>query len=122
MTWLRISLASIAFYAACLGAAASKDLGGCKEPEAGSDKAPLFSPPLSNIVVGTGRLQFYSAPESHCAMAGVFVIPKDELVSYAETDDGWASVMYLNPKTGNSVTGWVRAARLKTTGSVGPNQ
>jgi hypothetical protein len=55
-------------------------------------------------------------------MSGVFVIPKDELVAYAETDDGWSSVMYVNPRTGNTVSGWVRSARLKQTGTVGPKQ
>jgi hypothetical protein len=52
-------------------------------------------------------------------MAGVFVIPKDELIAYAQSTDGWTSVMYSNPKTGNSVTGWVKASRLKATGTVG---
>ena len=31
-------------------------------------------------------------------MAGVFVIPKDELITYAQSNDGWSSVMYSNPK------------------------
>jgi hypothetical protein len=52
----------------------------------------------------------------------VFVIPRDELIAYAETGDGWSSVMYMNPKTGDSVSGWVRSARLKLTGTVGPKQ
>jgi hypothetical protein len=67
-------------------------------------------------------LQFYSAPDQHCAIDGVFVIPKDELVAYAETNDGWSSVMYMNPKRGNVVSGWVRSARLKQTGTMGPRQ
>jgi hypothetical protein len=94
----------------------------CKEPEAGSDSAPLFSPPHANVVIGKGRLQFYSAPNPKCAIEGVFVIPKDELISYAETNGGWASVMYANPSTGKSVTGWVRASRLRETGNIGPRQ
>lgn len=94
----------------------------CKAPEAGSKDVPLFSPPLSEMVTGTGRLQFYSAPSLRCAMDGVFVIPKDQLIAYAQTSDGWSSVMYLNPRTGKDVSGWVRAARLKPTGTVGPRQ
>jgi transposase len=48
--------------------------------------------------------------------------PKDELIAYAQTNDGWSSVMYSNPKTGNSVSGWVRSERLRETGAVGPKQ
>ncbi len=46
-------------------------------------------------------------------MAGVFVIPKDELITYAQSSDGWSSVMYSNPSTGNNVSGWVRSSRVK---------
>jgi hypothetical protein len=94
----------------------------CKEPQTGTKDVPVFSPPLANVVTGAGRLQFYSAPDQHCAIDGVFVIPKDELVAYAETNDGWSSVMYMNPKRGNVVSGWVRSARLKQTGTMGPRQ
>ncbi len=94
----------------------------CKEPETGTKDVPIFSPPLGNVVTGTGRLQFYSAPDFRCAMNGVFVIPRDELVSYAETSDGWTSVMYVNPRTGKDVSGWVRSERLKQTGTMGPKQ
>ncbi len=55
-------------------------------------------------------------------MEGVFVIPKDELIAYAQSDDGWSSVMYSNPRTGNTVSGWLKSARLKVTGTVGPKQ
>src|SRR5262249_42487233 len=58
----------------------------CKEPEPGTDAVPIISPPLANVVTGTGRLQFYSAPSERCPMPGVFVIPKDSLISYAQTD------------------------------------
>ena len=90
---------------------------GCKEPETGTKNIPVFSPPLSDVVIGACRLPFYSAPDANCAMAGVFVIPKDELITYAQSNDGWSSVMY--PKTGNNVLGWVRSSRLKETGTVG---
>jgi hypothetical protein len=94
----------------------------CKEPTTGTKEAPVLSPPLANVVIGKGRLQFYSAPNERCAMAGVFVIPRDELIAYARTDDGWSSVMYTNPRTGNDVSGWVRSARLRETGTVGPKR
>ncbi len=53
----------------------------------------------------------------------MFVIPKDDVVVYAQTDDGWASVIYFHAKAEEGlVSGWVRAARLKTTGTMGPTQ
>ena len=94
----------------------------CKETHMGAKAAPLFSPPLASVVTGTRRVKFYSAPNLHCPINGVFVVPKDELVTYAQTRDGWSSVMYANPATGNNVSGWVRSARLKQTGTVGPKQ
>jgi hypothetical protein len=53
------------------------------------------------------------------SMTGVFVIPRDQLITYAQSNDGWSSVMYSNPKTGNNVSGWVKSSRLKETGTVG---
>jgi hypothetical protein len=94
----------------------------CREPQAGTRRVPLLSPPLAGMVTGTGRLQFYSAPNLHCPINGVFVIPKDELIIYAQTNDGWSSAMYAGPRSGNNVSGWVRSARLKETGTVGPKQ
>lgn len=94
----------------------------CTEPRAGSDQAPALSPPLSQVLTGAGRLQFHSAPDSACPMKGVFIIPKDEVIAYAQTRDGWTSVMYLNPRTGNDVSGWVRSARLRTLGTMGPKR
>jgi hypothetical protein len=92
----------------------------CNEPETGTKRIPNLSPPLGEVVIGTGRLQFYSAPNAACAMPGVFVIPQDRLIAYAQSDDGWTSVMYTNPRTGDVVQGWVKSARLKTTGTMGP--
>ena len=94
----------------------------CTEPKTGTKDVPIFSPPLAHVVTGSGRLQFYSAPNLRCVMSGVFVIPNDELVAYAQTDDGWSSVMYINPRTGADVSGWVRSERLKATGTMGPRQ
>ncbi len=94
----------------------------CTEPPAGSDRAPALSPPLSQVVTGTGRLPFHSAPDSTCPMKGIFIVPKDEVIAYAQTRDGWSSVIYLNPRTGSDVSGWVRSARLKTIGTMGPKR
>jgi hypothetical protein len=94
----------------------------CAEPKTGTSNVPILSPPILNVVTGAGRLQFYSAPKLRCAMSGVFVIPKDELIAYAVTDDGWSSVMYTNPRTNNVVSGWVRSERLRQRGTVGPRQ
>jgi hypothetical protein len=109
----RAALVALAF------SASSPAFADCKEPETGTKNIPLFSPPLSAVVIGAGRLPFYSAPNPNCAMAGVFVIPRDELIAYAQSNDGWSSVMYSNPKTGDHVSGWVRSSRLKQTGTVG---
>jgi hypothetical protein len=103
-----------------LGAAAHAD--DCKEPKEGSNEAPMLSPPLANVVTGAGRLQFYSAPDARCPTPGVFVIPGDRLIAYAVADNGWSSVTYSNPRTGNVASGWVRSERLKVTGTVGPKQ
>ncbi|MGO9740291.1 MAG: hypothetical protein ACLPN5_02015 [Roseiarcus sp.] len=105
----------------CLGALAGTPMA-CKPPEAGTSQAPMFSPPLGEVVVGAGRLQFYSAPNFHCPMTGVFVIAKDQLIAYASTDDGWTSVIYGISRPEGIVSGWVRSARLKTTGTMGPQQ
>jgi hypothetical protein len=39
------------------------------------------------------------------------------------SDVSWAWVlMWVNPRTGDDVAGWVRTERLKETGTIGPNQ
>ncbi|TLG78642.1 hypothetical protein [Methylocystis sp. B8] len=123
MRFANIVLVAIALGATPQGTTAfARGIKSCKEPVAGSNKAPLISPPHGNVVIGTGRLQFYSAPSVHCAMRGVFVVPGDTLISYAETNDGWVSVMYESPRSANSVMGWVRGHRLRDSGTVGPTQ
>src|SRR4051794_1841197 len=80
-----------------LGASAHAE--DCREPKPGSNEAPMLSPPLANVVIGAGRLQFHSAPNARCPMPGVFVIPGDRLIGYAVAVNGWSSVTYSNPKT-----------------------
>ncbi len=84
-------------------------------------EAPIFSPPLAQVVIGAGRLQFYMAPNESCPMIGIFIIPRDAVIAYSATDDGWTSVMYLRAD-GSDVQGWVRSSRLKTTGTMAPSQ
>jgi hypothetical protein len=115
----RNSMPAGAILVALILSVSSPAFAGCKEPETGTKNIPVLSPRLSAVVTGAGRLQFYSAPNANCAMVGVFIIPKDEVIAYARSDDGWSSVMYFNPKTGNDVQGWVRSSRLKTTGTIG---
>jgi len=122
MTLAKTLLASLAVSAALSVFGDSGRAESCTEPKTGTEDVPIFSPPLANVVTGSGRLQFYSAPNLRCPMEGIFVIPNDKLVAYAETNDGWSSVMYVNPKTGNDVSGWVRSNRLKVTGTMGPKQ
>ena len=75
-------------------------------------------PRLSYAVGGQGRLYFYAAPAATCRLAS-FVVPKDELIGYTELN-GWLSVMYINPKTGEDTSGWVQAGRLHIRGTMGP--
>jgi hypothetical protein len=81
----------------------------------------FFHPPEAHVVKGSGRLYFFSAPNSLCKMPAVFVIPGDQLVVYAEHGN-WYQVIFLNQKTLNDYEGWVEKARLKYQGTVGPGQ
>jgi hypothetical protein len=80
--------------------------------------------PESNAVIetiGQGRVQFYSGPDEGCAMKGTFILPHEQLTAYG-TYLGFTSVMYMNPKTGNDVEGWIKSSRVKYTGyGIGPN-
>jgi hypothetical protein len=52
-------------------------------------------------------------------MPGIFVIRGDQIIVYAITDDGWAQAAYFG---GVDPSGWVRFARLKYVGAMGPKQ
>jgi hypothetical protein len=69
--------------------------------------------PAPRMVVGHGRLQFFSAPDERCAEPGVFVVPGDSLVVKAELGP-FAFAEYTNPRTHAQVAGWVRGERLAT--------
>jgi len=96
------------------------DQGACDRIAKQAEKEQaFFSPAEAHKVIGNGRLYFYSAPDKNCRTKDVFVIPNDKLVAYSEYK-GWNSVMYVNPKTGDDFEGWVEAARLEFTGTMGP--
>ena len=93
----------------------------CESPKIGANRAPIVSPPLGAVVVGKGRPQFHSAPDARCPMVGTFIIPKDEVIIYAQSPDfGWSLVAYLGGDYALEPEGWVRTGRLKVTGDMGP--
>lgn len=73
-------------------------------------------------VIGSGRLQFYSAPDAICEISGVFILPKEKVEAHSEYGD-YTSVDYTNLKTGSNASGWVRSSRLRPTGlGIAPHQ
>jgi len=87
--------------------------------DAASAKAAAHYPRESYSVTGPGRLYFYGAPSSECRDERTFVIPGDSLVLYSDYK-GWYNVGFFNAKTGNDAFGWVKPARLKYLGTLGP--
>ncbi|WP_420483619.1 hypothetical protein [Burkholderia cepacia] len=67
------------------------------------------------VVVGHGRLQFYSAPDYSCKMQGVFILPNEQVDAYSN-HSGFTRVIYLGAKKGKPTIGWVRKNRLKANG------
>jgi hypothetical protein len=80
-----------------------------------------FYPRRSYSVEGKGRIYFHTAPDTRCRTKDIFVIQGDSLVVYSSFD-GWYEVMYINPKSGEDYSGWVRSERLKFSGTIGPSQ
>jgi hypothetical protein len=66
----------------------------------------------AQLVKGTGRLQFYTAPDAGCVQKGVFILSGEPVNGYV-AHKGYTSVMYVNPKSGRVALGWVESARLK---------
>lgn len=79
----------------------------------------LISPAATYRVTGAGRLHFHTAPDPRCRQSEVFIIPNDVVIAYSKYGD-WFNVMYVNPKTGKDVDGWLRAPRLEYTGRIAP--
>ena len=93
----------------------------CHSPDIGSKHVPMVRPALSAVVIGSGRVQFYSAPSRECAISGTFIVPNDTVIMYAQTDDfRWSWVAYVGGATPLEVSGWVFSDRLKITGEMGP--
>lgn len=67
------------------------------------------------VVVGHGRLQFYSAPDYSCKMQGVFILPSEQVDAYSNYN-GFTRVIYLGAKKGEPTIGWVRKNRLRANG------
>jgi hypothetical protein len=87
--------------------------------EQAEQQQALFNPPSSYAVIGKGRLYFHTAPDNSCRSRDVFVITGDELIAYTEYQ-GWYSVMYINPRSGQDFHGWVRPERLTMRGTIRP--
>jgi photosynthetic reaction center cytochrome c subunit len=71
--------------------------------------------PGRRVVTGSGRLQFYAAPDLGCRQKGVFILA-GEAVEAIEQFGGFTTVHYVNPRTGNHAQGWVATARLAAAG------
>lgn len=96
------------------------DQAGCDGVSKVAESERVFlNPPSTHAVIGEGRLYFHVAPNDACRSKDVFVIPGDELIAYTEFN-GWYSVMYLNPETGEDFNGWVKSERLQMIGAIRP--
>jgi len=95
--------------------AVARDDAACKQLSDAGYESGIQIPGSDAIreVVGTGRLQFYSAPSRDCAMPGIFVVPRDNLVAYVEYK-GYTAVLYVG---GAEPMGWVLSSRLRATGT-----
>jgi hypothetical protein len=73
-------------------------------------------------VIGSGRLQFYFAPDKKCVFPEVFILPGEKVDAHSEYGD-YTFVEYSNLKTGSNTSGWVKSNRLKPTGlGIAPRQ
>ena len=74
-----------------------------------------------HVVTGKGRLYFHSAPADACR-SGIFIIPGDT-VDAVEAYDDFLQATYVNPRSGESTTGWLPSHRLEPTGEgIAPRQ
>ncbi|WP_081057788.1 hypothetical protein [Burkholderia vietnamiensis] len=67
------------------------------------------------VVIGSGRLQFYSAPDYSCKLPGVFILTGESVDAYTSYH-GFTSVVYQNSKKATPVRGWVSSNRLRGNG------
>ena len=104
--------------------ALTSQTGTCQARDTEASKRSTYTPAKrqDTTPIGKARLQFYSAPDRKCIIAGVFVIPGDRQTAYGE-HVGYASVMYKNLKTGNDASGWIESAHLKSNATgISPRQ
>ena len=83
--------------------------GDCRGSEAASESAVALR--ARRQVLGSGRLQFYSAPDESCPLRGVFILPGEPVVALLQASR-FTAVHYVNPRTGGQASGWVRSDRL----------
>jgi hypothetical protein len=108
-----IRFAVFAALAACasLACADANQICATAYETARQDKIVVTTSQTGRIVSGHGRLFFHSAPDDHCRLKDVFVIPHDRLEVFAD-HGGYTEVIYWNPVTGSGTAGWVPSARL----------
>ena len=107
--------------AVLLSATCAAEVDCWKVQKQAEERSAGFYPRRSYSVGGKGRLYFHSAPDTGCRFKDIFVIPGDSLVVYSSFNE-WYEVMYINPKTGEDFSGWVRSERLKFSGTLGPSE
>lgn len=67
------------------------------------------------VVIGSGRLYFYSAPNEDCKIKDLFIVPGDKVDAYSDLGE-YTSIQYFSNKLGDIVDGWVHTNRLRATG------
>ena len=93
----------------------SKAASNCDELNKQASKLAIDIPQSQSgmAVIGSGRLQFYSAPDYTCKTPGVFILTGESVDAYTSYH-GFTFVAYQNPKKTSSVRGWVRSNRLRS--------
>ncbi|WP_321875977.1 hypothetical protein [Burkholderia cenocepacia] len=93
----------------------SKAVSNCDELNKQASKLAIDIPQSQSgmAVIGSGRLQFYSAPDYTCKTPGVFILTGESVDAYTSYH-GFTFVAYQNPKKSSPVRGWVRSNRLRS--------
>lgn len=66
-------------------------------------------------IVGNGRATIYSAPDESCKLKLKFFQPGQKMNVYSDYE-GYSFVIYMNLKTDEEISGWVKSNRLEKTG------
>ncbi len=83
-----------------------------------AEVGPLH-PPLSGVVVASGRSYFYSAPDVRCRGTD-FVVKGNNLVIYVPYKK-WFQAYYVGPDSPLIVGGWLLQSSVRVTGTEGPS-